>query len=259
MKKKSSIHIYYALTQAQFNPIMALMEDKHEYIGNIQDQLRQKGYTLFEQASEKQFQFSDLSQPPQVKDAKISLFIKADRSAGFILRESSLTYHTTHYQARDAFLSELLSGLKIVHQVVKLDHLSRLGLRYLAAILPGSHETVDDYLVNKGPVTSFDTAPQRASSEWSFETDTQPLVAKGGLLLRLTQLRAPLGYPLGLMPMGLSLDTETMAHALIDSDHFVAGQMPLDFKKIEAQLISLNDGNRQALRGIIGKHSENLI
>lgn len=43
-EKMSNAPVYYAVAQAQFNPVAAMAK----YVDEVQDILRRKGYTLFE-------------------------------------------------------------------------------------------------------------------------------------------------------------------------------------------------------------------
>ena len=101
--------------------------------------------------------------------------------AGFILTASSITFHTTHYQTSNEFIPELLRGLKAVHEVVKLDHIGRLGLRYLDAVLPQLGENVDQYLADGLHGVRFGATQRYALNESVFETEGDPLVSKGTL------------------------------------------------------------------------------
>ena len=143
-KKSSNPPVYYTIVQAQFNPIAAMAN----YINEVQDKLRFDGYTLFDQQKITQLHFeTSLLGKAEVIEHPIWRITKNDRKSGFILSQSHLVYHTTYYQTHDEFFDDFLSGLKKMHSVVKLDHLSRLGLRYLNAVLPTNDEMVNKYLI----------------------------------------------------------------------------------------------------------------
>lgn len=260
-EKMSNAPVYYALAQAQFNPVAAMAK----YVDDVQDLLRREGYTLFEPQEVAQLQFitsaGQAAAEPKVIQLTTWLITKPDRSAGFILGQSSLTYHTTHYETSNEFLPELLRGLRAVHQVVNLEHLSRLGLRYLDAIIPAEDESVDHYLADGLHGVRFG-APQRyALNESVFETGTGPLLAKGTLVARVHRATAALGFPPdmvpnGLVPMPRFEITEPVQHAVIDADHYVEGRMPLDFDRIESQLISLHSGIRLAFEAITTEYAK---
>lgn len=241
----SNAPVYYALAQAHFNPVAAMAK----YVDQIQDRLRREGYPLFEPQ-----QFMQLVVPgpgqaqpqePQIQQAMSWLMTRSDRTAGFILGPSTMTYHTTHYQTHKDFIPELLHGLTAVHDAVALDHVSRLGLRYLDAILPHVGDTTEQYLVGGLHGIDFNAVRQYAMTESVFATDTSPLVSKGTLVVRVYRTVAPLGFPPDMLPTGLAIAPqfdikEACEHAIIDTDHYVQGRMPVEMDKLNEQLLSLH-------------------
>lgn len=259
-EKMSNAPVYYALAQAQFSPVAAMAK----YVDEIQDLLRREGYALFEPQQMTHLQFSatpgQAPTEPQLAHTTSWLITKADRSSGFILSASSIIFHTTHYETRNEFIPELLRGLRAVHEVVSLDHVSRLGLRYLDAVLPGADETVDQYLVGGLHGVRFDARQRYGLTESVFETDTGPLVPKGTLVARVHRMEAPLGYPPdmvpnGLVPMPRFAITDSRSHAIIDTDHFVEGRMALEFALIEEQLAALHGAIKVVFDATIGDHA----
>lgn len=253
--------VYYALAQAQFNPVAAMAK----YVDEVQDILRRAGYTLFEPQQITQLQFvggpGQVPTQPEVMQVMNWLISKADRTAGFILGASSLTYHTTHYQTRNEFLPELVQGLQAVHKVVSLDHLARLGLRYLDAVIPDKGETVSQYLADGLQGVSFGAKQRYAMSESVLETETGPLVASGALVARVYRATSPLGYPPdlaphGLQPMSRFQINDAISHAVIDTDHFVEGRMSIDFEQINEQLASLHTGIKSAFEAMLTPHAK---
>lgn len=259
--KLTKAPVYYALAQAQFNPVAAMAKYVHE----IQDILRRKGYTLFEPQEITQLQFvsspGQVPTKPELTQVLTWLISKADRTAGFILGSSSLTYHTTHYETRNEFLPELLQGLRAVHEVVSLDHLSRLGLRYLDAVIPTEDEQVSQYLADGLQGVAFGAKQRYAMSESVFETETGPLISTGTLVARVYRATSPLGYPPDLAPQGLQTMprfqiNDAIPHAVIDNDHFIEGRMPIDFGYIQEQLSSLHSGIKQVFEATITDYAK---
>ena len=260
-EKMSNAPVYYALAQVKFNPITAM----GDYVHKVQDILRRKGYILFEPQEITQLQFNavlgQVPAIPHLNKETIWLIIKSDRSAGFILEPSSLTFHTTHYDTHHAFFSEILLGLQTVHKAVELSHLSRVGLRYLDAVLPANGEPVEDFLVSSLHGLWFNAELRYRLHESVFETCSGPLIEKGTLMSRVYRMKSPLGYPPDLVPHGLvpmpRFDIkEAVAHAVIDTDHYVEGKMPLNFNLLSDQLASLHEGIRQAFASTITNHAK---
>ena len=244
-EKMSNAPVYYALAQAQFNPVAAIAK----YVDEVQDLLRREGYILFEPQQVTHLQLSaapgQAPAEPQVAHTSSWLITRGDRSSGFILNSASITFHTTHYETSNEFIPELLRGLKAVHKVVGLEHLSRLGLRYLDAVLPRPNETIDQYLNDGLHGVRFGAKQRYALNESVFETESAPILPRGTLVSRVHRMDSPLGYPPDMVPSGLTAMhkfeiKENRPHAVIDTDHFVEGRMPLDFEKIGEQLSALH-------------------
>ncbi|WP_197491361.1 TIGR04255 family protein [Methylomonas methanica] len=263
-EKMSNAPVYYALAQVQFNPVAAMAK----YVDEVQDILRREGYTLYEPQEIRQLQFiaaaGEAPAEPKLTQINTWLITKADRSSGFILGPSSLTYHTTHYETSEEFLPELLHGLKAVHKVVGLDHLSRLGVRYLDAVIPTEGETVELYLASGLRGVEFGATQRYGLSESVFETESGPLLSNGTLVARVHRATSQLGYPPDLIPNGLVPMTRfesksVVSHAIIDTDHFVEGRMPLDFEQIHAQFVSLHKIIKLAFEATTTDHARKVV
>ena len=259
----SNAPVYYALAQAQFNPVAAMSK----YVEEVQDRLRRDDYTLFEPQQVTHLQFApahgQLPTEPHIAHTTSWLITKGNRTSGFILNTTSITFHTTHYETVDNFIPELLRGLQAVHEVVGLAHISRLGLRYLDAILPQPDETIEQYLTNGLHGVRFNAAQRYALNESVFETESAPLLPKGTLVARVHRMVSPLGYPPDMTPSGLAVMPkfeirDARPHAVIDTDHFVEGQMPLDFEKIEAQLSNLHANIKRVFDATVTKHARDI-
>ncbi|MDR1424605.1 MAG: TIGR04255 family protein [Azoarcus sp.] len=243
-KWMSNAPVYYALAQARFNPVNMMSK----YVDEIQDRLRGE-YPQFGKQQLTQLVIPGHGQAqgasPQVEQTTSWLLTRSDGTAGFILAPWGITFHTIHYQTHEQFIPELLAGLKTVHDVVKLDHVSRLGLRYLDAVLPRNGETVEEYLVGGLHGIKFDATRRYTMTESMFTTEVKPLLSTGTLVTRVYRMNAPLGYPVDIAPNGLAVNPafvvkEPLEHVVIDTDHFVEGQMPLDMNRLDEQLLSLH-------------------
>ncbi|WP_215879633.1 TIGR04255 family protein [Acidithiobacillus ferriphilus] len=258
-ERMSNAPVYYALAQARFNPVAAMSK----YVEQVQDRLRQEGYPLFEPQQVLRLIVPGGGQDqgePQIRQAESWLITRNDRAAGFILGTSGITFHTTHYETHETFIPELLRGLQIVHEAVALDHVNRLGLRYLDAVLPQGGETVERYLVDGLHGIRFDTNKRYSLSESVFDTDLAPDLPKGTLVARVYNATAPLGFPPDMMPNGLILMPkfqikEPWQHAVIDTDHYVQAHMPVDYDKISGYLSMLHAATKDVFNAIATDHA----
>lgn len=220
--------VYYALAQVQFNPIPAI----EKYVAEIQDRLRREGYPQF---------------APQIPMWRI---LDNDHRSGFVLTQETIVFHTTRYETHREFLKQLLRGLEVVHQVVGLDHVSRLGLRYLDAVLPEEDEQVEPYLQPGLRGIRTDARHLLTVSESSFATDLQPSGCTGTLVTRVYWAHDRLGYPRDLNESGLEMDARfadhpPCTHAVMDADHYMMHHIPFDLERIRDLLLALHAPIRQ--------------
>lgn len=257
--KLSNAPVYYALIQAHFNPVPAMAK----YAGEIQDRLRRE-YPLFDTHQVMELVVPEPGQPqpaePQIRRGTSWLLARNDRSAGFILAPSAITFHTSHYDTHREFIAELLRGLNAVHEVVALDHVSRLGLRYLDAIVPQEGETVEQYLASGIHGLEFAAERRHAMSESVFSTRLEPLVSTGTLVVRVYKTMGQLGFPPDLRPDGLALNPKfdikaTHRHGVIDTDHYCEGRMPIDPQGLEMQLLSLHAQVKSVFQATVTDHA----
>lgn len=252
-KKATNPPVFYTIVQAQFNPIAAMIN----YINEIQDKLRLDGYTLFDQQKITQLQF-DTAVPgkAEVVEHPIWRITKSDRKSGFILSQSHLVYHTTHYQTHNEFFENFLLGLQKIHSIVKLDHLSRLGLRYLNAILPIKDESIDRFLIKEVHGVNVDANPRYSLYESVFDTKIESISFPGTLVNRIYCRSGQLGYPPDIAPHDLLQMPQfdkmpSILHAVVDIDHFIEGQMPLDSERIKKHLTALHKKIKEAFKATV--------
>jgi uncharacterized protein (TIGR04255 family) len=184
---------------------------------------------------------------------------KSDRTCGFILDQSCLTYHTTHYQTHEQFFTTFLDGLKIIHSIINLEHLSRLGLRYLNAVLPSEDETPNKYLVDGLHGVHLNLASRYSLNETVFDITERLL--KSTLVSRIHSKTGLLGYPPDIAFGNLSLmpqftNNKSTSHAIIDLDHFIERQMPIDFEQTKAELVSLHRYIKQVFDMTTTEHAK---
>lgn len=251
--------VCYVLAQAQFSPVHNIVD----YVGKIQDSLRHI-YPLFDPQLVNHLQVQVSPMQPvgdvQVAQAQSWLITRTDRSAGFILSSSSITYHTTHHKGHETLIEELLRGLQAVHAAAKLDHVGRLGLRYLNAVVPSNEESVEQYLASGLLGVQLPGREQYFGTELVLHTETNPLVTQGLLIARTHRVVTPLGYPAdmvpnGLVPMPKFAITEPTAHAMMDIDHSVSGIMPLELNQLNLQLLSLHESIKETFQASITPHA----
>lgn len=232
--------VFYVLTQAQFSPV----KDIAHYIAKIQDALRLKGYPEFQE--EVVYRLQPSTQGPQIENVKQWQIYSRDRKSGFIINDSSITFHSTSYATHSEFLPEIMKGLKIVQKVVKLDAINRLGLRYLNLILPDDGERLGSYLDPKLINVEFDGAHLYTKTETFVRTKLCNVDQTANLIFRAHILHGkpaiPVDIRLGpLIPRSeFGPNSKTYeCYGITDTDHFVQVPMTLNAGAIEKSLHEL--------------------
>ena len=127
-KKMRHAPVYFTIVQVRFNPIMAL----DDYAPKIQDRMRREGFPDLQKSMLATFNLNVVSgetAPAQVPVAQTARYIFANmtKTAGFILDQGSLSFQTTDYDVFSTFSETFVAGLKIVHDVVGLGYVDRIG------------------------------------------------------------------------------------------------------------------------------------
>lgn len=247
--------VYYALSQAKFNPVAAMAK----YSTDIQEAMRRAGYTIFETEDMQNIDFSmapDAEEPkPVVTTNKNWFFTKSDRSCGFVLGQDFLSFQSTDYSDRGEFFQALCQGLKIVHEIVQLDSVERLGIRYLNAVMPLDGENVHEYL--NPQIHGVDFGLQILGDVWEAGYRTN----EGILIAKVYQApSSPLGFPGDLQPRSVRLlekfqRSEPFAHAVIDMDLFVEELIPFDTDVVYERLMGFHGDLAKCFHAIATPHA----
>lgn len=248
-ERMSNAPIYYALAQVKFTPIAAMSK----YIAEIQDALRVEGFPLFEVNTLTQLKFevqgpNEIPRPPSFEAVTQWSITDSDRTSGFTIGNDYISFHTTNYDTHEPFISSLMFGLSKVVEYARPSFVSRLGLRYLDAVLPEKGETIEQYLAKELHGLDFGLNPIQSTQETVFQTSVEPLVPHGFMVARIHKMNSSLGFPPdmvpnGVMPLEKFRNTEPRWHAVIDTDHYVEvdGKMKPDISLIEKQMLSLHN------------------
>ena len=253
-KPLTNAPVYFSVIQARFNAVVAM----EQYVGKIQDLMRKEGFVSFRPES---------SQVLEVTPGKKSFVTEVTRwqisnaglTEGYSLSSDSIIFRTTHYQSRVEFLDRFNLGLKIVHEIVQLDHVSRLGLRYLSAVIPSEGERVRDYL--ESPLSRLNVGERTSRmSEARFQTKLPGSESQGHLVARIYGTNGPLGYPADMVPSGLVPKPEfnkqsDCDHAVIDIDHYLDKHIKFNLQEIETNIVSLHSTLKKAFVNTVSDHA----
>jgi uncharacterized protein (TIGR04255 family) len=253
--KMSLAPVFYTLAQVQFNPI-AKMSD---YVAALQENLRRSGFPDFRQ--ETQFGLTirrlDESQPdiqsqPQARWS----FTNVERTEGYLLFANALVFHTTAYNTFENFLQKTLSGLELVHQIVTLAYVERIGLRYLDAIVPKEGEELLQYL---NPSLLGLSITLNEDLRHSF-TETVTEFQNSTLVARALTTKGVLGLSPDLFPLQLQLKqsfTEINGlHTVLDTDCFFVNRSSFDIANIKTQLKNTHDNITKAFEMSVTEYAK---
>lgn len=254
--------VYYALVQIRFEPIAAMAK----YVEEIQDKLRKSGFPLFETEQSQAFNFfsmpkGNLAAPPvgvpipMINATTNWYFTNSEKNKGYILSNDFITFQVTNYQGHESFFKGLLEGFHLLNEIVQLGNITRLGMRYLDAIIPNSHESMSDYLSSSVLGIEFGTDWLGGSWESAYKTEHGLLIAK---IYRAAN--APVGTPIDLQIRSLQLPERFRAnthvrHAVMDIDHYSEGTLPADADVLGQSLDNLHGSVSECFQALATPHA----
>jgi uncharacterized protein (TIGR04255 family) len=211
--------VYFVIAQIRFNPILNL----EEFIPAIQDKMRLGGFPDFKKNVIQQLVFSAgipggiPAGPSTVQSQTQFIFGNMAGTENYVLHNDSLSFQTTDYPTFSVFKEKLFNGIQIVHEIIQLGYIERVGLRYLDGVIPRAHESLSDYLA---PEVSglWNKLPDRlyAFCEAISQNTTGQLTARSFIQ------DGPFGIPndlAGAIPKLKSKFADfTGLHAIIDND-----------------------------------------
>ncbi|WP_284317478.1 TIGR04255 family protein, partial [Klebsiella pneumoniae] len=129
-------------------------------------------------------------------------------------------------------------------------------LRYLDAVFPERSETIEQYLVKELHGVDFGWTPLQSIQESVYQTSVEPLISNGFMVSRIHKMNGQLGFPPDmipnvLLPLPRFSNTEHRMHSIIDTDHYVEGNMSTDLQLIEKQILSLHSKVKEAFEGMV--------
>lgn len=258
-KKLANAPVYYTVAQVQFNPIL----DLDTYVPAIQAKMREMHFPDF-----KQEVFQRLVLPfggmeptqmaaPAVSPQSRYLFGDISGRALFLLETNALSFQTTDYDTFATFSETLLKGLGILDQVLHLEFVERIGLRYLDAVQPSKQdETLRDFLVPE--VLSF---ALRGEGELQHSlSETVTLTSAGQLVSRVFIRHGQVGLPMELSALAPKIDPrftqrEAALHAILDTDASTTQREAFELSKVGDHLIALHGEITKSFEVTVTRHA----
>lgn len=241
MKKLKKPPVFYSLIQIRFNRITLM----HTYVPAFQEALRKKGFPDFspETQLEVQIMQSAGGQPNvEQRNSQRWVFNDLERTAGFVLLEDALVYHTTSYAGYTECRQRVLEALALLHELLGgLSYVQRVGMRYLDAFVPSREEQLEDYVLPE--LLGLSQMPlgdlKHSYCETVRTVDDATLVMKAFI----TSVGLPM--PPDLQQLTLALPDRLREPAgpclVMDSDCFTEKRVGYDSALLEQRLDSLHE------------------
>ncbi len=257
-KKLTNAPVYYTVAQVQFNPVL----DLDGYIPAIQSKMREAHFPDYknEVVQRLVLPFGGAEQgqmaAPTVTPQSRYLFGDIDGCSLFLLETNALSFQTTRYDTFETFSGQLLRGLGIFHNALRLDFVERIGLRYLDAVQPTEEGvSLRDFLVPEvlGLALRGGCQLQHSVSETSVST------AAGQLVSRVIIRHGHIGLPVELSGLAPNIDPRFTQreglHAIIDTDAFIVHREVFELAKVEARLTALHDEIEKSFKATVTEHA----
>jgi uncharacterized protein (TIGR04255 family) len=239
--KMATPPIFFALIQVRFNTLMAL----ENYANAIQETFRKQGFPDVQREVVATINLpipSGNGGPPQLTQTPRYLFANMNRTAGFILEPSAISFQTNEYDVFETFSESFMAGLSAVHAAVDLNYSDRIGARYLDAIYPRDGESLNDYLTPSA--LGLTTKSNGGDLQYAF---SESLFRKGQLsvLARTIIQGGSVTIPADLAQTFLSVPERFAVkdglHAILDTDSFLDHREPFSLDRVRVHLIDLHN------------------
>ena len=250
--------LYFTVAQIRFNPILSLPT----YLPDIQEHFRKRGYPDFKKTLAMTFNLpliqnqNEESQHPTTQHVERYTFSNLENTKNFNLEQNALSFQTTQYVHFEQFASDLEKGLEIVHKIVGLSFVERIGIRNLDAVMPREGETLDDYLI---PAVMGLCQKLSGKTQYSF-SETLTHEENGSVLSRTVIQDGQIGFPPDIMPaMALNVEERfrqfSGMHAVIDADAFYSVRISFDLKEVMRKLDALHKCTSASFQATIKEHA----
>lgn len=256
--KMGNAPVYFTVAQVRFNAILSL----ESYLPAIQDRMRAEHFPDYRREVFQRLTIpfggndADQAATPTVLPQSRFTFGDIDGTSSFILENNTLSFQTTEYDTFKTFSKNLLNGLSILHEALRLDFTERVGLRYLDAVLPNTKaESLSDYLAPEVLGLSQKLDGQIAHSM----SETVSLNIAGQLVSRVIIQNGRVGLPPELSALAPKVNSRFTQreglHAILDTDAFYEQREGFNLSGLEARLSALHDETLNSFKVTVTPHA----
>ena len=242
-----------ALAQLRMTPILSL----ESYIPKLQDLLRTRDYPRLLTRKMKTTQ-QDAMGTVNVVEATDWVFADKAGQYSLVVGEQSLALVTSAYTTFDDFAARMEALLQLVHEVVKISGVERLGLRYVDLIEPTAEKPLSYFLESCVLGLSLEELGKRITSFSQTVIETSP---NRKLVVRSSERPGGLIIPPDLLSLQLKLrkpNTLEQPFGVLDLDHYAEYPEPEDYDTacVIENLGELHDVVDQAFRKATTKEAK---
>ncbi len=234
-----------ALAQVRMTPILSL----ESYIPKLQDLLRASDYPRLLTRKTKTTMHDAMGKVDVVESTD---WVFADKSGHYslVVAEQSLAFVTSAYMTFEDFVGRMETLLQLVHDVVKISGVERLGLRYVDLIEPTAEKPLSYFLESCVLGLSLEELGKRITSFSQTVMETSP---NRKLVVRTSERPGGLVIPPDLLNLQLKLrkpNALTHPFGVLDLDHYAEYSEPEDYDttSVIGNLCELHDVVDQAFR-----------
>lgn len=234
------------LAQVRMTPVLKMAE----YIPEIQDRLRKNGFPKAHKRATRTEAQDAQGNTLKVEEQNDWVFLSKEDQEALTVNENGIYLTSANYTSFENFLTLLERCLDIVHEVVRIGGVERLGLRYVDLIEPTPEKPLSHYVVQE----ILGLPLQDLGSREAYVSQT---VLNTGLhqmlILRFVERPKGVTLPPDLLSAGvklkkaMKLDT---SFGILDSDHYTEFPEPVDFstEEVSTRLGSLHVALDQSFR-----------
>ncbi len=237
--------VFYTTAQIRFN----LIPEMAELINKFQRAWR-LAYPDFSNDTISQFQLQ-LPGPGQApKLNNISSFRwhfkNTARTAGYVLTNETITYHTTDYNTSEHFFSALLSGLRTLHDIVTLSYVETVAMRTLDAIIPDDNHDLSFFVSERllGLYGQISGEIKQSMLELIMNRSNEQITSRAVIL------KGRVGISADLAPLSLVLKEEIRQlngiHLVLDNDCAYNERFSYDIALIGERLVKVKQTIKEA-------------
>jgi len=248
--KLADAPIFYTIGQIRFNPVLNISE----FVPKIHERIR-KRFPAVRQEELRRIQMNFAGQDSKDAVGTFSAprwsFADLKNSSGYVLYTDSLVFHTTAYETSAEFYESLISGLRLVDEIVGLSYVEGVGVRTLDAIMPSEGQSLNFYLNQQ--VLGF-----HGLIEGDLKhniTENVSVLTTGQQVSRVVILHGTIGIPADLFPISLTLAPKFQSlnglHAILDLDHNRQERFEFDLDEIRERVRQVKQVVTQVFRSVV--------